>query len=265
MIVLISKKKFCKYHKKLLKKTNYGIINGTAAGNKILDEIGAIRSSEEDFDYLRASSSLTKKSKIEAGVKGRKLDAYLSKLPRAIACAAALQLCNEDGEIDPEEKINKNVYVILTNKTYKALAGKIKKCMMKYMKLTEEDGDVVVLFDKFPKSLKEYGNTSALINKELEALDKKINNLQSDLNAGEANELWSDSDIEAADEKLKKLRKERKALATGDASEGLPDSVRVRLILKEGAVSKSARKKLSDYIIRYHEHNGSEAYLSRRV
>lgn len=265
MIVLISKKTFCKYHKKLLKKSNYGIINGTAGGDEVLDEIGVIRNSEEDFEYLRAAGSLTKKSELSTKDKRRKLEAYLSKLPRAIACAAALQICTVDGEIDPDEKLNKNVYVILTNKTYAALAKVIRKHMMKCMKLTEDDGDVVVLFDRFPKSLKGYGDVSSLIKKELEALDKKIDKLQGDLNAGIDADLWSDSDIENAEEKLKRLRKERKALASGDVDEGLPDSVRIRLILSEAGISRSARKKLSNYIIKYHEHNGTDAYLSRRI
>lgn len=265
MIVLISKKAFCKHHKKFLKKSNYGIINGTAGGDEVLDEIGVIRHSEEDFSYLRAPGALTKENKIDSGTKQRKLDAYLSKLPRAIACAAALQLCNVDGEIDPDEKLNKNVYVVLTNKTYAALAKVIRKRMLKCMKLTEDDGDVVVLFDKFPKSLKDYGDASSLIKKELEAIDKKIDKLQGDLNAGIDADLWSDSDIENAEEKLKKLRKERKALASGDNDEGLPDSVRIRLILSEASISKSARMKLSNYIITYHDHNGTEAYLSRQI
>lgn len=260
MIVLISKKDFLKHSKKLL-KISYGLIDGVGGGDTDLNEFGAIRNAEESFDSLNAPKSLTSKTSIDMFKVKKKIDNYLEKLPRAFACAAALQLTNRDGDIEPNDKLDKNVYIILTNKTYKALAKKIKNRFIKVLDLDEEDGDVVVLFDKYPSVVASEDYEKAM-KKEISKLDKKIDKIVEDLDSGF--DLWDEDDSFKAEKKLQKLRKERKRLANeGDKSEGITDSVRVDLLLKNAALKKSARKKLAKYCVSYHKHNGSEFYLSR--
>lgn len=261
MIVLISKKDFLKNSKGLLKGSNYGIIDGVGENDKDLDEFGAIRNADERFDVMNAPKAITSKSEIDMFRVRKKIDNYLEKLPRAFACTAALQITTDDGDIDPDEKLKKNVYVILTNKTYKALAKKIQSRFIKVLGLKEDDGDVVVLFTKYPSVLASEDFKEAA-EKELKKIDKKIDSLVDDIESGY--DIWDESDVGKSEKKLEKLRKERKKIAKaieGDSKE-MSDHVRTDLLMKNAAISKSARKKLAKYCISYHKHNGSEYFLS---
>lgn len=253
MIVIISKKDFLKNKKKFLKNGKYAICDTT--GDRDIAELGSVKNCEETFEDLDPADALVDGS-IDSAKYDKKLSAYLKINAHtkavALACGAMLK---HDGKIDPDRSTRKNVYVVFRNNVYKKLGKAIYKKWCKILDLDEDDDDtVIVLFRKALDQLKTEGVNEDDIKKEIKKIDKKIDAINEDLEAGNLY-YFDDDDVDKLRKKLKKLRKERANYARM-LDEGKLDDATDEMIcdaILDQKIGKSTCKKLAKFCLKYHE------------
>ena len=259
MIVIISKKDFLKNKKKLLKSGEYAICDTT--GDSDIAELGAVKNCDEAFEDMDPPDSLIE-GDLDAAKYEKKLNGYL-KAPAhmkcvALACAAML---THDGAIDPDQKTTKNVFIIFRTPVYKKLGKAIYKRWLKILDLDDEDGTVVVLFRKAFEQTKGASIDREDIEKQLKKLDKKINEMNEDLEAENIG-YFDDVDIDKLREKLKKARKQREKYARALSGESpdedsKPTDEMICDAIKGVKIPKQTRKKLAKYCLKYHKTYGN--------
>ena len=236
MIILINEDDFMK-NRKTFKKKDMLIINGTK--NKEIDVMAGENTANYEKqltpkDSVLKGSSL-RSDQIKDGVKNFLKRGKITEIC-AISVAAALQN-------------NINVYIVLKNKVDKALGKKLKK---RFEKITETEPDSVFInFSSFEDAECESNDAE----KELRKIDKKIDNLKE-----ESENFWdfvTDKDKDRIEKKIKKLRKERKALAE-QIDEGKTLGITKAKYMRDMTIKKSSKKKLDDFIKHYYEHHCSE-------
>lgn len=263
MIVIISKKDFLKNKKKLLKNGKYAICDTT--GDHDIAELGSVKNCEETFDDIDPAKSLVD-GNLDSAKYDKKLAGYL-KAPahmKAVALACGAMMLH-DGKIDPERSTRKNVYIIFRNDVYKKLGKAIYKKWSKILDLDDDDDTVIVLFRKALDQLKAGGVNEDDIKKEVKKIDKKIDAINEDLDAGNLY-YFDDNDVDKLRKKLKKLRKQRAEYARM-LDDGKIDEVSDDMIvdaITDVKIGKSTCKKLAKYCLRYHDKyssvNGRTSY-----
>ena len=169
-------------------------------------------------------------------------------------------MLTHNGELDPDEKTSKNVFVIFRDRVYKKLGKAIYKRWLKILDLDDEDGPVVVLFRKAFEQLKGASVDNEDLEKQLKKLDKKINEINDDLEADNIG-YFDDTDVDKLKSKLKKARKERERIARIIAGEcpddSEPTSDMICSAIKGVKIPKRTRKRLAKYCLKYHETYGN--------
>lgn len=236
MIIIISEDDFMK-NRKVFRKDDILIINGTK--NKDI----AAMAGQNAADYqkeLTPKDAIFEESSLSSDQKKDGIKHFLKrgKIVEICAIASAASLQN-----------NMNVYIVLKNKVARLLSKKLKK---RFEKITETEPDSVFIdFSSFD----EVETTNSDVEKELKKIDKKIDSLKE-----ESENFWdfvTDKDKDRVEHKIKKLRKERKALAE-QIEEGKTLDVTKAKFIQKMEMKKSAKRKLDEFIRNYYEHKRSK-------
>ena len=266
MIVVINKKDFKNNLKSLTKSGKYAILNAT--DDDKISRLGTVDAGDE-FHELEPPDILCEKN-IASHVYDKKLNAWLKTpaLKRAFAVAAAMQL-SDRGQIMPDEKINKNVFIVMEKKAYKCVTKPLIQYVRDIMyKLEKDDGPVIIDFRKAYK----YADTDIheALRAELKKLDKKIDKMTEDMKYISSSMFeFDDDDIKSKTKKINKLRKKRKELvsqleSSSNINKDTISSDTLVSSIKHGAISKSARKKLMRFIKKYYDHDAVADFHSTR-
>lgn len=257
MIVFISKNDFLENKKKLL-KMNVAILNST--DNEKISSLRCCRDSD-DFSALQPNKALLAKGTGELSNReyDKKLRAWteVKAFKKVVATAAATQMVKDD-ELNPNARINKNVLIILGTKCYSKFRKHLISEFKRILKLEDDDGPVVVDFRKI-SSLPIASETEKALEKEIKKLDKKIDKLSDVLSYADY-DMVDGGDLDRIEKKIKKLRKERSKLAEtmrGDSSV-VQNTIALDTLKKNGAIKKSARKKLFAFVSKYHSKSAED-------
>ena len=218
MIFVISTKDFLEKPKKLYKAREIHIINGSED-----EELSKFGESTIIYDLIPKKSIFKKEDRLSKEETSKQIKKFVKSPGVARVCATAL--------VHQLNELNSNVFIILKNSVYKALAERIINRFNKIVEL--EDGDLFIKYTDFDTMCEWYRKH---LDRQIEKYDEKYDKLKSDRT----------KPMRDKSDKLDDLNERLDALE--DAYDE-PDKIEARkLFVREAKPSKGTIKKMKKFL-----------------